>query len=154
MILTEFDIQQRKHYAEINSETLNGQKLAAVIGHPTEYFFAFRREGEVAGICGVPVKILNMYPKEGGVIGDEDYMVDLAVEARVPEFYTELKGILVTSMKCVSPNGETKVVLCNFNDIGVVNEIMNEKYVRTNGRPKLQLVVNNADNQETPDQQS
>ena len=156
MILSEYDIlhRQQQAFEKVKTGSQQNQLKAKMVGHKTQYFFAIRDGEKVIGICGLPVKILSIYQKEDGQLDDEDYFVDLAVETRVPEFYTEVKGILVTSISLTDQKGNCEVGLCNYADVNIVNEIMNEKYARAVGRPKLQLVVNKVDKQDTPDQQS
>lgn len=157
MILTDYDIEQRRlaFDAQISDkdEPPNVHNVN-VVGHHQWYFFAVK-EGEAKGICGLETRLLKVYPPK--TPEDESinaFYMDLAVLSHVPGFYTELLDVRVTSISLTDPDGSSQTGVCQVEDLDIVIEIMNEKYDRANKRPRFQLVVNNADTQDTPDQPS
>lgn len=151
MILSDFDIEQRR--AKFEEELNSRKEVRSVtdvnyIGHTTHYFFKYPIPDGSYGICGVVAKILKLYEPE--TENKELFKVDLAVASHITGFYVEDLGLEVTSVVMEDPQGNKVSGICRYIDVDAVEETMNKKYDKGVGRPKLQLIVNNAGTQDTP----
>lgn len=152
MILSEFEIQQRR---DAYDKELRSRKEVLTIadtnyvGHSVHYFFKYPIGDGSYGICGVIGRILKLH--EPQTEDKELFGVDLAIASHIPGFFVEELGLMVTSVVMEDGKGVKTSGICRFEDIDIVEKVMNEKFQRGTKRPSLQLVVNNPDKQEQQD---
>lgn len=143
MILSDYDIQQkRKEFDEkkFEVEIGRGSYPINIVGHPTQYFFAVETDEGIEGICGLNARLLSLRNREDPA--SEAFYADLAVETHIPGFYAEVLNELVTSITVIDSSGNKETGLCRYQDVEKVETVINSNF-KPNGKPKLQLVVNN-----------
>ncbi len=128
-------IIHKSHIMDVKVK-MEEEGVPCIYGTMSEFHFAHLMDGDNRGVCGVNCVILALYRDSEKPEGDKFY-VDIGIEAHIPEFYTVLPKVIVTSVIVTDKDGKERNVLVEYENVDFIRDTING--VNTT-KPKLTLV--------------